>query len=227
VKLVDRGLAPASHVRRFTGVAARLLAGKPAEGGFGTLPWLEHIRARHAWWGALFATAPPDTELPWVRIGRALLRSKHMWWGPLSLFDSSTETQAPMELPEPLPQQYLPPPVLRRMVAGLQALGHVCDVKAQAPTTPAPVQQPPHPQQLLDMQQLQQQMRELSTAPVLHPGAWCSLAPAFANPFLQAHAAMPGVTPGGLQVLPVPNGRGPHYCSGGKVRPRIRSVYTY
>lgn len=53
-KLVDRGLAPASHVRRFTGVAARLLAGRPAEGGFGTLPWLEHIRARHAWWGALF-----------------------------------------------------------------------------------------------------------------------------------------------------------------------------
>jgi hypothetical protein len=74
------------------------------------------------------------------------------------------------------------------------------------------------------LQQLQQQMRELSTAPVLRPGAWCSLAPAFANPFLQAHAVMPGVTPGGLQVLPVPNTRGPHYCSGGKVRPRIRSV---
>jgi hypothetical protein len=75
-KLVDRGLVPASHVRQFTGVAARLLAGRPAEGGFGTLPWLEHIRARHAWWGTLFATASHDTELPWIRIGRALLRSK-------------------------------------------------------------------------------------------------------------------------------------------------------
>jgi hypothetical protein len=220
-KLVDRGLAPASSVRRFTGVAARFLAGRPAEGGFGALPWVQHMRARHAWWGAQFATAPPDTEMPWIRIGRALLRSKHKWWGPLSLFDSFEDTQTPMEPSQAFPQQSLPPPPLRRMIAGLQALGQVCDVKALAPAAPAPALPPPHPQQLSDMQQLRQQLQAVQDAPVLQPGAWCSLAPVFANPFLQA---IIGFVPGGLQMLPVPSVHGPHACSGGKCRPRIRTV---
>ena len=66
-----------------------------------------------------------------------------------------------------------------------------------------------------------QQLQAVQDAPVLQPGAWCSLAPVFANPFLQA---MVGFVPGGLQMLPVPSVRGPHACSGGKCRPRIRTV---
>ena len=94
-KLVDRGQAPADATRNFTGVPARLLVGRPADGGFGVLPWYEHIIARHAWWGAFFATCPHDTDIPWVNIGRALLRSKCAWWGPLAMFDCAADTQAP------------------------------------------------------------------------------------------------------------------------------------
>jgi hypothetical protein len=81
-KVVDRGVAPDCTVRGFAGVKARLLAGKPALGGFGMLPWREHIVARHAWWGAKFVTAPAATDMPWVRLGRAMLRRVHPGVGP-------------------------------------------------------------------------------------------------------------------------------------------------
>jgi hypothetical protein len=41
---------------------------------------------------------------------------------------------------------------------------------------------------------------------------------------IEAQHSLPGVTPGGLQSMPVPALRGPHYCRGGRVRPRIRTV---
>jgi hypothetical protein len=45
-KLVDRGMAPDQPGRAFAGVPADLLQGRPADGGFGVLPWREHILAR-------------------------------------------------------------------------------------------------------------------------------------------------------------------------------------
>jgi hypothetical protein len=52
-KLVDRGLSPDYRgPKKFAGVGWQLLQGRPANGGFGAMPWKEHIIARHAWWGA-------------------------------------------------------------------------------------------------------------------------------------------------------------------------------
>jgi len=70
-KLVGRGLAPRAQHRKFAGVAGDMLAGRPAEGGFGALPWLEHISARHAWWGLQLLLAPAGA--PWLAIARSLL----------------------------------------------------------------------------------------------------------------------------------------------------------
>lgn len=49
-KLVKRGLAPDLHEHWFAGVASHLLVGRPAEVGCGVLLWVEHIKARRAWW---------------------------------------------------------------------------------------------------------------------------------------------------------------------------------
>ena len=56
-KLVDGGRSPQCSNRRFAGVKGQLLAAPPASGGFGALPWREHIRARHAVWGVRLITA--------------------------------------------------------------------------------------------------------------------------------------------------------------------------
>ena len=118
-KLVDRGLAPDSQELRFPGVKAELLKGSPACGGFGVLPWLEHIRARHAWWGAKFVSAPADTAEPWILLGRAMLRSLDAGCGPMACLDFPDISTAPAPL--------------QRMVAGLQALGRVRVVCPPAP----------------------------------------------------------------------------------------------
>ena len=75
VGLTDRGEAPRVPGRparppTLPGVRSRLLFGKPAEGGFGTLPWREHIMARHAMLGRRFVVwtaADPS----------ALVRTRH------------------------------------------------------------------------------------------------------------------------------------------------------
>jgi hypothetical protein len=75
-RLVDGGHRPSDRERHPTGVPHALLAGSPADGGFGLLPWVEHIRARHAAWGArlVAGAAVGDAEQqPWVRIGRRVL----------------------------------------------------------------------------------------------------------------------------------------------------------
>lgn len=70
-KLVDRGLAPDVHKRAFAGVRAQLLAGHPRTGGFGAMPWREHIIGRHAVWGIRMMTGSSDT--PWIYVARRLL----------------------------------------------------------------------------------------------------------------------------------------------------------
>ena len=77
-RLVDTNRAPAPLGHGggvFVGVAGWLLPGRPRNGGFGTLPLREHIRARWAWWGARLVTAPLDDPPPWVAVARALFRS--------------------------------------------------------------------------------------------------------------------------------------------------------
>ena len=162
-QLVDRGQQPGAGTFKFPGVAASLLAGSPKEGGFGALPWLEHIRARHAWWGAMFATAPADTDIPWIQIGRAHLRAtppyftnmdQCAWWGPLALFDSAHATQCPADHCRP------PPAPLRRMIIGLQSLGPVSDVAAYHRSPHHQCQQQQHHHQQHHQQQHQQQLQQ-------------------------------------------------------------------
>ncbi|KAL6745479.1 hypothetical protein V8C86DRAFT_1768959, partial [Haematococcus lacustris] len=48
-KLVDRGVPPDSNTRSpMPGVPGLLLSGAPSQGGFGLLPWKQHMLARHA-----------------------------------------------------------------------------------------------------------------------------------------------------------------------------------
>jgi exonuclease III len=117
--LVDRGDAPGQGGRVFAGVKAGLLPGKPAHGGFGALPWREHLLARHAWWGAQFAAAPVDTQVPWIRLGRAMLRGLCPTVGPMALFDGGEGARMPRNLFNRVPR------CLRRLMGGLAALGPV------------------------------------------------------------------------------------------------------
>lgn len=223
-KLVDRGLAPDSHERAFTGVKQLLLLGSPAQGGFGALAWREHLLARHAWWGALFVSAPPDTDVPWIRLGRAFLRRKCRWWGPLACLDASTTHQSPVG------DHFFarPPQPLRRMLQGLQALGPLCDVRClQQPTSNPPAQplQPLCPGDCCDehITLLKQHMCRLAASPCLTPGPWCALAPLYANHFLPC-TCIPGIVPNGLQSVPVPAARSAFHLSGGYVKDHIRTL---
>ena len=125
-RLVDRGEAHDAAFHGFPGVKAELLAGQPARGGFGVLPWREHIVARHAWWGAQLLSAPVDSVVPWVCLARAMLRRVRPWFGPLAALDCGARTMLPQA-----GQAQLPAP-LRRMLAGLRALGRMSG------TPPAP-----------------------------------------------------------------------------------------
>ena len=87
-----------------------MLPGRPAEGGFGTLPLEQHITARHAWWGMRLITEP-DTA-PWVAVARALLRA----------YAPGTDGTPLRLLGLPVDQPRLPDP-LRRMHVALRALG--------------------------------------------------------------------------------------------------------
>ncbi|KAJ9519804.1 hypothetical protein QJQ45_013500 [Haematococcus lacustris] len=50
-KLVDRDVPPFSNTRSpMPGVPGLLLSGAPSQGGFGLLPWKQHMLARHAVW---------------------------------------------------------------------------------------------------------------------------------------------------------------------------------
>lgn len=77
-KLVDRS----NNNHAFTYVRKELLVGPVREGGFGLLDVQQHALARHAVLATKLLTG--DATVPWIRVGRALLR--HLWgpgWHPL------------------------------------------------------------------------------------------------------------------------------------------------
>jgi hypothetical protein len=118
--LVDR----AGDARRFAGVRADLLVGRPADGGFGAMPWAQHVRARHAQWAARLVVAPHADVPPWVCIARVIMRRLCPWWGPLAMFACDPDLHRPDAGAVP------PPPPLRRLIRGLQALPEVRDIVA-------------------------------------------------------------------------------------------------
>jgi len=87
-----------------------VLAGHPRSGGFGALPWEQHVHARHAVWGLRLALAEP--ERPWAAVAAALLQQVNPALTPLQLLFWQPSDGA---------QQQLPPP-LRRIWEGLRAL---------------------------------------------------------------------------------------------------------
>jgi hypothetical protein len=144
-KLVDRGLAPSTRVRALPGVPTALLAGPPREGGFGLLPWMQHVRARHAWWGARLVralAAPPGQEAPWVLAASAILshlsgKAAH----PAVVLLATVAEQGGSELPltvvkHGLTQRRLPGPLVR-LVRGMRALGRLGPTQRGAGPPPA------------------------------------------------------------------------------------------
>ena len=121
---VDSGVAPGQQVGpRFAGVAADLLVGSPKEGGFGVLPLAQHIRARHAAWGARLACALAQTcPPPWAMVARCALASFPHACHPFAIM-----AWRPLQLERAL----LPAPFLR-LLDGLAALPPVEDVHPDA-----------------------------------------------------------------------------------------------
>ena len=77
-KLVDKGRAPNSTSRSpLPGIPTPLLHGSPPSGGFGCLPWQNHVRSRPAMWGIrLFrglAWGLDDRSPPWLIVAHALI----------------------------------------------------------------------------------------------------------------------------------------------------------
>jgi len=74
-RLIDGGCTPGDTTRRFTRVRAELHTGNPVDGGFGALPWQQHIYSRHARWAARLATG--DVGLQWIAVARSMLPSPY------------------------------------------------------------------------------------------------------------------------------------------------------
>jgi hypothetical protein len=181
-KLVDQGLAPAAAGPALPGVPSALLCGAPRDGGFGLLPWREHVSARHAWWGAqllwaLCGGAGGDPAAPlWVHAAAAQLRQ--LGGGgthpavvlSAALMRGSGEPLAP-SVTGGAAGRRLPQGPLARMVGGLLALGR------------------------------------LGAVSDLEAGPWCWAAPVWGNPLLPAVpnsniALLPGCgTLGGVVAL--------------------------
>ena len=140
-RLVDGGRGPGSPTRAgqpevgqlrqwFAGLAGWVLPGRPAEGGFGTLPFEEHICSRQAKWALQLAMG--SEQVPWIAVARELLRRCAEGVGafPLGLLLwPASDGQRPPGTVAPLP-----PPLLRLHVA-LQKLPPVQDV-ADTPVEP-------------------------------------------------------------------------------------------
>jgi exonuclease III len=129
-KLVDRKMAPAATGRRFAGVACPLLVGHPSTGGFGAFPWQQHVAARHALWAVRLMRGSPNT--PWIQVARSFLCPR----------ETACPAWPTLGVAMCLDGQHGPtgghlPPVLQRMVQGLQALPAIQDV-SRLPLTLGP-----------------------------------------------------------------------------------------
>lgn len=181
-KLVDRGRAPSAAGPALPGVHKRLLSGHPRVGGFGMLPWREHVAARHAWWGdqllsCLLEGTPPADQPLWVQAAATHLSalgedSTHpaIVWAAAAMGEAGAFL--PIAVTGGAACRRLPEGPLSRLAAGLSAVGRLGMVQA--------------PQ----------------------PGAWCWAAPVWGNPLLDVRhtdphlSLLPGAaTLGGLVAL--------------------------
>ena len=166
--LVDRGRAPGDRKPALPGVPSELLPGHPSLGGFGCLAWPEHIRSRHAVWGArlmvaLAAGLTPESPL-WHHAALALLarscgalpskpRVPPVIHPALALI--SAKDSAPGTLLVAAGAPAVPRGPLHRMILGLRALN---------PAKPRPV--------------------DVTAEDMPAPGPWCLAMPLWGNPLL-------------------------------------------
>jgi hypothetical protein len=131
-KLVDRGLAPTDTSRRFAGIKQPLLPGAPSTGGFGPLPFREHLIARHAGWTSRLSVADlsRDSAQSWAVILGSLLRDCypsphcHSLWLFTHPKLRSGRRAAPLCSPLPSP--------LSRLLLAARALPPLVDVGSSA-----------------------------------------------------------------------------------------------
>ena len=132
-RLIDRQLAPGSMVRRFAGVSGSLLVGHPKVGGFGALPWKEHIRARHAKWGVRLIAA--DDTIPWVFLARIHITpslSVCPAWRRLGIAMCNSDGNGPLWGPSGL----VVPQPLKRMAEALNSMPTWAELHAPIPLGP-------------------------------------------------------------------------------------------
>lgn len=114
--LVERSLPPNSQKRRFAGVPGDMLYGHPKTGGFGALPWQQHITARHAAWGIRLATG--DGTSPWECVAKELLQRAHHHLTPFAI----------LGWPAGAPEISSLPPPLQRIIAAVHGLPQLRDI---------------------------------------------------------------------------------------------------
>ena len=147
--------------RRPPGVESRLLVGKPTRGGFGVMPWREHIAARHATWATRFITTVvsdksrgtpglPSITPYWIDLGSHLLSNIFPNTHPaLAMLRASHDKPHPgISAPTGTAAKMGP---LARLANGLNSLGRIAEV---------------------------------AKGGRLPPGPWCQSAPLWANPLL-------------------------------------------
>ena len=125
-RLVEAGKAPNSGGRGGHSLPARLLAGAPGEGGWGALPWLQHIEARGAvQLSRLMRGAhaePPDV---WTLLAHQLWQGEGGGglWPWMGLFFAAGKRPDGSELPQPL----------KRLTTSFARLPPLQDVSRQPP----------------------------------------------------------------------------------------------
>lgn len=119
IRLVDRGQAHDATSRALTGVPTDLLYGRPCEGGFGALAWVEHIRARHACEGVRLMMQGTEAAPACYWVAAQVLKGCHQYMTPLILGCRNL----------PADMANLPHGPLSRMFEGLQSLPAIEDVK--------------------------------------------------------------------------------------------------
>lgn len=113
------------------GIDPLTLPGNPKEGGFGLLPWPEHITAREAVWGARLVASMMQTQSekePWHCMATDVIAQVAPGRTPLSLLTRHPPSRQAL-------LAALPGDPLRRIMQALQALPPVTDVAAD-PVTP-------------------------------------------------------------------------------------------
>ena len=120
-KLVDRQQSPKDTRHRFPGVSGDMLVGHPRDGGFGVLPWHQHILARHAVWAVKLMQG--QDEVAWIHVARLLLAPPGSVCPAWATFASAMCVDAahgPTNRPLPVP--------LARLVNGFKSLPQWRDV---------------------------------------------------------------------------------------------------